>query len=149
MDITPSAVPPSPISSLITKFRKNFPDKSTSALTSCFLHLITGVNRKLSECQGNVIDHQSLNLIEFKVTIIKNYKDKFSFSEIKDIFLFIDTNKNGRVGLEEFVFAVRVSLIMTSRQLMLMVDSPSMTSTVNYIYLFDILYIDASNIGSS
>ena len=117
MNAVEDVVPPSSINSLIAKLRKNFPDKSISALTACFLHLITGVNRRLSESQKKIIDHQSLNLIEFKVTIIKNYRDKFSFSDIKHIFLFMDINKNGRVELQEFVSAIRVSLIFTFWQM--------------------------------
>lgn len=108
------SVPSCSVSSLIVKFRKIFPDKSINALTACFLHLITGVNRKLSDSQKKAIDHKSLNLIEFKVTLIKNYRDKFTFSEIKDIFLFFDVNKNGRVELAEFVSGIRVSSLNIS-----------------------------------
>ena len=114
MEIDEEIVSPCLITSLMVKFRKLFPDKSMKALTECFLQIIDGVYFRTSQSSKSISHQRSLNLIEFKMVILKKFKGKFAFSEIQDIFAFLDTNRNGRVELDEFVYGIRVSTTIVS-----------------------------------
>jgi hypothetical protein len=96
---------------IILKMRKNFPDKSRKALIKAFSRLIAAVYKKASDSANIITNYKSLNLIEFKIAIAKNFKGKLVLSEIKEIFDFFDSNKNGRVELEEFITGIRVRFI--------------------------------------
>ena len=100
----------SPSYSSIAKLRELFPDKTKSVLTAAFIQLIHGVYNRESDKAKILSNHNSLNLIEFKIAIMKKYKDKFLFSEIKDIFLYLDADRTGRVLCDQFVTGIRVRL---------------------------------------
>ena len=101
---------PNSVSAILLKFRKVFHDKSMKALTEAFLELIGGVYKKSSDSPKMISNCKSLNLIEFKMAVMKSYKDMFSYKEIKDIFSFLDTTRDGRVDLKEFLTGIRVSI---------------------------------------
>jgi hypothetical protein len=93
---------------IVQKMRKIFPDKSRKGLSKAFSRLIAAVYKKASDSANIITNYKSLNLIEFKIAIAKNFKGKLVLSEIKEIFSFFDSNKNGRVELEEFINGIRV-----------------------------------------
>ena len=54
---------------------------------------------------------KSLSLVEFKISVFKNIAtEKFSVVEVKELFTFMDTNKNGRLERDEFIAGIRVSI---------------------------------------
>lgn len=105
------SISPCLISSLMVKFRKLFPDKSMDALTNYYIQIIDSINFRTSQSSksNSNSNQKSLDLSDFKTAILKHYKGKFDFNEIKGIFTFLDTNRNGRVEVEEFVYGIRVS----------------------------------------
>mmetsp|Transcript_35862 Transcript_35862/g.33965 ORF Transcript_35862/g.33965 Transcript_35862/m.33965 type:complete len:506 (+) Transcript_35862:229-1746(+) len=102
---------------IIQKMRKIFPDKSRKGLIKAFSRLIAAVYKKASDSANIITNYKSLNLIEFKIAIAKNFKGKLVLSEIKEIFSFFDSNKNGRVELEEFINGIRGNLTEDRQQI--------------------------------
>ena len=96
--------------SSIAKLRELFPDKTRNVLATAFVQLIHYVYNRESDKAKILSNHNSLNLIEFKIATMKKYKDKFLFSEIKDIFLYLDVERTGRVLCDEFVTGIRVRI---------------------------------------
>ena len=96
--------------SSIAKLREMFPDKGKRVLAEAFVQLIHYVYNRESDKAKILSNHNSMNLIEFKIATMKKYKDRFLFSEIKDIFLYLDVDRTGRVLCDQFVTGIRVRL---------------------------------------
>lgn len=92
----------------VVKLRTLFQDKSKTALNAAFNEFVNKLCYRNSEKAIVVKDCNSLNLIEFKIAIMKTFRDVFLFTEVKDIFIFFDSSRTGRVQRDQFITGMRV-----------------------------------------
>jgi len=107
---------------LVSRFKALFPDKSLKTLYEIFTDMAQSVYKKQSS--ASVLSLVSLNLIEFKIAMVRFKSAKLSFEEIRRIFLWLDSdhgNHNGRVEYDEFVAGVRGELPPHLRRMVLYV----------------------------
>lgn len=74
--------------------------KNNEILKSVFMNLYEMVNK--------TGDRPGLNLIEFKVSVYKIFPG-FKLDEIRRLFLYFDTDRNGRITVEEFIIGIKVT----------------------------------------
>ena len=111
----PQLLPEAQIDAALRKIRKAFTDKSKKGLTKTFTELVSGDYKKTApnNTSESALESKSLTLIEFKIAILQSVTtEKFTFAEIRDLFVLFDTNKNGRLELDEFIMGIRVRFVM-------------------------------------
>lgn len=100
--------------SAVVKLRALFKDMSKVGLNATFTGFVNSVYYRDSDKAQVVKNCNSLNLIEFKIAIMKAFRETFQFTEVKEIFLFFDSSKTGRVQREQFILGIRVRSITNS-----------------------------------
>lgn len=95
----------------VVKLRAQFKDMSKVALNTAFTDFVNSVYYRDSDKAQAVKNCNTLNLIEFKIAIMKAFRDTFLFTEVKEIFLFFDSSKTGRVQRDQFILGMRVRSI--------------------------------------
>jgi hypothetical protein len=98
----------------VVKLRALFKDMSKVALNAAFTDFVNSVYYRDSDKAAAVKNCNSLNLIEFKIAIMKAFRDTFLFTEVKEIFVFFDSSKTGRVQRDQFILGMRVRSISNS-----------------------------------
>ena len=100
----------------ISRLRRVFHDKSTAALSNEFSLLANGAFKNLpGGLSESICDSKSLSLVDFKISVYKNIgTERFNVAEIKELFAYMDTNRNGRLERDEFIRGIRVSIHSTN-----------------------------------
>ena len=108
---------------LVARFRGLFQDKSLPALWDIFTEMTQSVYKSKSSSSSSSSTSRSLNLIEFKIAMIRFQSAKLTFEEIRRIFLWLDSsgNHNGRVEYDEFVAGIRGELAPPLRRMVVYV----------------------------